>query len=57
VAAIGALHHDDGAALHDDHASVVMAFRTGDWEWVVGIRHGRREADPTAELVSRQPHW
>lgn len=50
VAAIGALHHDDRATLHDDHASIVMALRTNDRERVVRIRHSRREANRTAEL-------
>jgi len=49
VAAIGALRHDDRAALHDDHASTVMALRAGDRERVVGIRH----ADVTAILMQR----
>lgn len=42
VEAIGAFHHDDGEAPHDQHASVVMTFRTGDRERVVRVRHGRR---------------
>ena len=49
VAAIGALHHDDRAALYDDHASAVMALRTDDRKRVVGIRH----AEVTAILMQR----
>ena len=49
-----ALHHDHRQALHDDHAGVVMALRTLDGERVVGVRHGRGETDPNAELAGEQ---
>ena len=35
-----ALHHDDGAASYDEHAAVVVTFRTGDREGGVVSRHG-----------------
>jgi hypothetical protein len=46
MAATGALQQHHGEASHDEGAALVMAFRTFNWEWIVGIRHGHTESGP-----------
>jgi hypothetical protein len=53
MTATNALHHDDGEASYDEHATVVVTFGTYDRERPVRIRHGRWDADRSAELGGR----